>query len=151
MLLELDASQLVLVDYQSRLMTVMHDQAAVVSNAVRLARMAAALQVPVFVTEQNPAKLGDSVAELKGAMQEAKARVLVKMQFSAVEEGLGEWLRPPVKPVQGNARSLPKHLQKPAGGAKIRLFLRAAGACLSANRAGPAGGRVRRLGGDRCL
>jgi nicotinamidase-related amidase len=30
---------------------------------------------------------------------------------------LGEWLRPPTKPVQGNARSLPKHLQKPAGGA----------------------------------
>jgi nicotinamidase-related amidase len=120
MLLELDASQLVLVDYQSRLMPVMHDQAAVVSNAVRLARMAAALQVPVFVTEQNPAKLGDSVAELKGAMQEAKARVLAKMQFSAVEEGLGEWLRPPAKPVQGNARSLPKHLQKPAGGAAPR-------------------------------
>ena len=40
------------------------------------------------------------------------------MQFSAVEEGLGEWLRPPAKPVQGNARSLPKHLQKPAAGSE---------------------------------
>jgi len=29
-----------------------------------------------------------------------------------VEEGLGEWLRPEPKPAQGNARSLPKHLQK---------------------------------------
>ena len=29
-----------------------------------------------------------------------------------MEEGLGEWLTPPAKPVQGNARSLPKHLQK---------------------------------------
>jgi len=38
---------------------------------------------------------------------------LSKMHFSGVEEGLGEWLRPPAKPVQGNARSLPKHLQKP--------------------------------------
>jgi nicotinamidase-related amidase len=27
---------------------------------------------------------------------------------------LGEWLRPPVKPPVGNARSLPKHLQKPS-------------------------------------
>jgi hypothetical protein len=37
------------------------------------------------------------------------------MQFSAVEEGLGEWLRPPARPQnQGNARSLPRHLQKPA-------------------------------------
>jgi nicotinamidase-related amidase len=117
MLLELEASQLVLVDYQSRLMPAMHDGAAVIANAVRLARMAAALQVPVFVTEQNPSGLGETVPDLKVATTEAKARVLGKMQFSAVEEGLGEWLRPPAKPVQGNARSLPKHLQKPAGGA----------------------------------
>jgi len=117
MLLELEASQLVLVDYQVRLMPAMHDGGAVIANAVRLARMAAALQVPVFVTEQNPSGLGETVLELKAATTDAKARVLGKMQFSAVEEGLGEWLRPPAKPVQGNARSLPKHLQKPVGGA----------------------------------
>ena len=117
MLLELEAPQLVLVDYQLRLMPAMHDGGAVIANAVRLARMAAALQVPVFVTEQNPSGLGETVLELKAATTDAKARVLGKMQFSAVEEGLGEWLRPPTKPVQGNARSLPKHLQKPAGGA----------------------------------
>ncbi|HOF51337.1 MAG TPA: isochorismatase family protein [Rhodoferax sp.] len=117
MLLELEASQLVLVDYQLRLMPAMHDGGAVIANAVRLARMAAALQVPVFVTEQNPSGLGETVLELKAATTDARARVLGKMQFSAVEEGLGEWLRPPTKPVQGNARSLPKHLQKPAGGA----------------------------------
>jgi len=117
MLLELEASQLVLVDYQSRLMPAMHDGGAVIANAVRLARIAAALQVPVFVTEQNPSGLGETVPDLKMATTDAKARVLGKMQFSAVEEGLGEWLRPPAKPVQGNARSLPKHLQKPAGGA----------------------------------
>jgi len=105
------------VDYQVRLMPAMHDGGAVIANAVRLARMAAALQVPVFVTEQNPSGLGETVLELKAATTDAKARVLGKMQFSAVEEGLGEWLRPPAKPVQGNARSLPKHLQKPVGGA----------------------------------
>lgn len=120
MLLELDASQLVLVDYQERLMPAMHDQAAVVANAVRLARMAAALQVPTYLTEQNPARLGNSVVDLREAGQAAGARVLAKMQFSAVEEGLGEWLRPPAKPVQGNARSLPKHLQKPASNPNTR-------------------------------
>jgi hypothetical protein len=36
------------------------------------------------------------------------------MAFSAVEEGLGEWLSPPAPAVpKGNARSLPRHLQKP--------------------------------------
>ena len=118
MLLDSEASQLVLVDFQVRLMPVLFDNHAVIANAVRLAQMALALQVPAFVTEQNPSKLGATVPELQTALTPLAARVLSKMQFSAVEEGLGEWLRPPTKPVQGNARSLPKHLQKPVGGAQ---------------------------------
>ena len=113
MLLELESSQLVLVDYQVRLMPAMLDGAIAIANAIRLTRIATLLQVPLLVTEQNPSKLGESVPELQFAFQAAKARVLSKMQFSAVEEGLGEWLRPPAKPQSGNARSLPKHLQKP--------------------------------------
>jgi hypothetical protein len=44
------------------------------------------------------------------------------MHFSACEEGLTDWLRPEViaKPPAGNARSLPKHLQKPAAAAPER-------------------------------
>ena len=114
MLLDSDESQLVLVDYQIRLMPAMLDGQAVINNAIRLARLAGLLHVPVFATEQNSSKLGGSVPELADALSLADARVLGKMQFSAVEEGLGEWLRPPAKPVQGNARSLPKHLQKPS-------------------------------------
>ena len=113
MLLDADESQLVLVDFQVRLMPVIQDSQMVLANAVRLAQMAALLKVPAFATEQNPSRLGESVPELRGVLNHAQARVLGKMQFSAVEEGLGEWLRPPAKPVQGNARSLPKHLQKP--------------------------------------
>jgi nicotinamidase-related amidase len=116
MLLDLDQSQLVLVDYQIRLMPALHESAVVIANAVRLARMAAVLQVPVFVTEQSPTKLGGTVPELAEVLGSASTRSLAKMQFSAVEEGLGAWLRPPAKPVQGNARSLPKHLQKAASG-----------------------------------
>lgn len=114
MLIELDESQLVLVDYQARLMPALHEAPAALANAVRLARWAEMLAVPTIYTEQNPSGLGATVPELAAPLQAAKARCLSKMQFSAVEEGLGEWLRPPAKPVQGNARSLPKHLQKPA-------------------------------------
>jgi nicotinamidase-related amidase len=116
MLLELESSQLVLVDYQTRLMPAMYESEAILLNAVRLANMAAVLAVPTFFTEQNPSKLGASMPALQEALQTARARALAKMQFSAVEEGLGDMLRPPPKPVQGNARSLPKHLQKPAAG-----------------------------------
>ena len=81
----------------------------VIENARRLAKIANMLQVPVWGTEQNPSRLGGNDAELRALC----GQTLSKMHFSAMEEGLGEWLRPPAKPQGGNARSLPKHLQKP--------------------------------------
>ncbi len=110
MLLDVELSQLVLVDYQARLMPAMFEAPLALANAARLAHMARLLQVPVFGTEQNPSKLGENKAEIRSLCN----RTLAKMQFSGVEEGLGEWLRPPFKPPAGNARSLPKHLQRPS-------------------------------------
>jgi nicotinamidase-related amidase len=110
MLLDFAQSQLVLVDYQVRLMPVIFENEQVLANAVRLGQMAKLLEVPVWGTEQNPSKLGENVPAIRALC----SKTLSKMQFSGVEEGLGEWLRPPAKPVSGNARSLPKHLQKTA-------------------------------------
>lgn len=110
MLLEAQLSQLVLVDYQTRLMPAIFESALVLANAARLAKAAALMQVPVWATEQNPTKLGENPPEIKTLC----VRTLSKMQFSGIEEGLGEWLRPPLKAPTGNARSLPKHLQKPS-------------------------------------
>lgn len=108
MMLEVADSQLVLVDYQSRLMPAIHEGTHVLANALRLARAAQLMQVPVLGTEQNPDKLGPNDAALRSACQ----KTLSKMSFSAVGEGLLDWLRPPARPAGGNARSLPKHLQK---------------------------------------
>lgn len=111
MLLDATESQLVLVDYQERLMPAIFEGPAVVANAVRLARIAQMLDVPVWGTEQNPSRLGPNDPAVRALCH----RTLAKMHFSAAEEGLGEWLRPPARPQQGgNARSLPRHLQKPA-------------------------------------
>jgi nicotinamidase-related amidase len=116
MLLDADDSQLVLVDYQARLMPAIFENELVVANALRLARMARMLEVPVWGTAQNPEKLGQNLPELQAAIDSAGGKTLAKMYFSAAAEGLVEWLRPPVRkaPSGGNARSLPKHLQKPA-------------------------------------
>ena len=116
MLLEAAQSQLVLVDYQERLMPVIHDAEATLANAVRLAKLAHLVQVPVWGTEQNPSRLGPNAPEVRALCRDT----LAKMHFSAAEEGLGEWLRPPAKPPAGNARSLPKHLQKPQTAAPER-------------------------------
>jgi nicotinamidase-related amidase len=115
MLLDADECQLVLVDYQTRLMPVIGDGPQVLDNAVRLARMAEAMGVPMFATEQNPDKLGSSMPSLGTVLAHAQARVLSKMAFSACADGLADLLRPPERKVPaGNARSLPKHLQKVA-------------------------------------
>ena len=123
MLLEASESQLVLVDYQARLMPAIFEGSAVLANALVLAQAARTLQVPVWGTEQNPSKLGENAAELRALCQ----RTLSKMHFSGVEEGLGEWLRPPARPPAGNARSLPKHLQKPQGDDAGRSMIVVAG------------------------
>ncbi|MBT9554308.1 MAG: isochorismatase family protein [Hydrogenophaga sp.] len=117
MLLDVTDSQLVLVDYQERLMPAMPEREQVLANALRLARAARLLGVPTFGTEQNPEKLGANDPALRGLCQ----RTLTKMSFSAASDGLVEWLRPPARQqAGGNARSLPRHLQKPAAPAAER-------------------------------
>ncbi len=110
MLLDAEESQLVLVDYQQRLMPAIHEGDRVVENAVRLARIAQLLQVPVWATEENPDGLGATVQALQPLVA---GRVLGKMEFDGTD-----LLLPKLKPAQrqqgGNARSLPKHLQKAA-------------------------------------
>lgn len=109
MLLEADDCQLVLVDYQARLMPAIHQSAEVLQRAGLLAQAARLLGVPVWGTEQMPEKLGETVPELRALCQ----KVFAKTTFDATEAGLCDALRPPVRS-SGNARSLPKHLQKPA-------------------------------------
>lgn len=110
MLLDANDCQLVLVDYQARLMPAIHEAPLVLANAQRLGQMARLVQVPVWGTEQNPAKLGPNDPALRALC----LKTLSKMRFSAADEGLLDLLRPPSRPAGGNARSLPKHLQKPA-------------------------------------
>ena len=111
MLLDAQDSQLVLVDYQQRLMPAIHEAGLVLANAVRLARIAQLLQVPLWATEENPEGLGGTVEALQPLVA---GRVLAKIAFDGSSVLLPR-LKPAGKPAQGgNARSLPRHLQKAA-------------------------------------
>jgi nicotinamidase-related amidase len=110
MLLDAEDSQLVLVDYQAKLMPAIHEAELVLANAVRLARIAQLLQVPVWATEENPEGLGGTVDVLQPLVA---GRVLAKMAFDGSSVLLPR-LKPAPKAQGGNARSLPKHLQKAA-------------------------------------
>ncbi len=122
MLLDASDSTLVLVDYQQRLMPAIADAANVLLNAERLARLAAMLEVPVLATEQNPAGLGPTVPALKPHLP----TVLSKVSFGAGAE-LMPRLRPPAPAPRGNARSLPRHLQKPVEAEPARASVVLAG------------------------
>lgn len=115
MLLHADDCQLVLIDYQARLMPAIHDAPAVLANARRLAQMAKLFDVPVWGTEQNPTKLGATAESLAPLCDS----IVAKMAFSGADE-LQPLLAPPVAAPRGNARSLPKHLQKPQTAAPER-------------------------------
>lgn len=86
-------STLVLVDYQTRLMPVIHDAAQVAANARVLAQAAQMLGIPTIGTEQNPAGLGPTVDAVKPEMDAMKPeaecmRMLVKTHFDACADGL---------------------------------------------------------------
>lgn len=107
MLLDVQDSQLVLVDYQAKLMPAIHQGDDVLSRAAFLAKVADLLDVPVWGTEQNPGKLGANDTRVRELCQ----KTFAKTSFDASQSGLVQALRPAPK-AGGNARSLPKHLQK---------------------------------------
>ncbi|MCS7089830.1 MAG: hydrolase [Verrucomicrobiota bacterium] len=61
---------LVLIDMQHRLAAVMADRESLVSELQRLIRGALVLGLPVVWTEQNPDKLGPTIAELKSLLMD---------------------------------------------------------------------------------
>lgn len=83
------SSLLLLIDLQARLMPAISEHEAVTANALRLARVARLLGVPVLGTEQNPAGLGHNVGEIV-ALCEA---TFAKQHFDATREpGWAEFL-----------------------------------------------------------
>jgi nicotinamidase-related amidase len=78
-----DASLLLVIDFQARLMPAIADGDALVANARRMIEAAGLLGVPVLFTEENPAGLGPTVPELAPYVE---GRLVRKMSFDACRE-----------------------------------------------------------------
>ena len=91
MLVSAAGSVLLLIDLQQRLLPAIHDEEALLANAVRLATAAGLLEVPVCATEQNPAGLGSTVEPLAAFPQ----LVLAKTAFGAAADPGFATLLPP--------------------------------------------------------
>ncbi|WP_104629220.1 isochorismatase family protein [Helicobacter bizzozeronii] len=73
-------SCVLVVDIQEKLFPVMADKDLLLKNCTRFLKIARALELPIYATEQNPAKLGPTLAPLKEYFtQEA----WIKESFSA--------------------------------------------------------------------
>lgn len=81
-------STLVLVDYQERLLPVIHEADSAVRHALRLAQAARILGIPVIGTEQNPERLGPNLASLRTLCDQTMS----KTHFDACPDGLVERL-----------------------------------------------------------
>nr|WP_047580857.1 hydrolase [Methylobacterium sp. ZNC0032] len=80
-LLTAKQAMLVVIDFQEKLMPAIHDGAAVLLNAGRLAEAARLLDVPAVLTEQYPRGLGATVPALAQV-----APAITKMSFDACAE-----------------------------------------------------------------
>ncbi|GMR23921.1 MAG: hydrolase [Acidobacteriota bacterium] len=81
-LLRAEAACLLVVDIQERFRTVMADANALIAVSVRLVKTFRALELPIIVTEQYPQGLGQTVEELREAL-DGEASPHAKTCFSA--------------------------------------------------------------------
>ena len=109
MLLSSSESQLVLIDYQTRLLPAIFESDIVIAQALKLAHIAKLLRVPITGTEQYPEGLGQNHAALRALC----GQTLAKTHFDGCADGLGDLLRDIGTPKPSpNARSMPKHMLK---------------------------------------
>lgn len=80
-MLKLDGAVLVVVDVQGRLAELMFERAHVFTTIANAIRGCKALQVPILWLEQNPARLGRTIAPLRHLLEPAEP--ISKMSFSA--------------------------------------------------------------------
>lgn len=83
--LDVKTTALLVVDIQEKLLPVMHNAEAVVSQTARLLDGAAVLDLPVIVTEQYRKGLGVTVPELSEKLLRARS-IHEKLMFSALIE-----------------------------------------------------------------
>lgn len=97
MLITVDRSCLLVIDIQDRLAPTMADPRMVIDNTVVLLKAAAALQIPVLVSEQYPRGLGPTVPEVAALV--SPDSVVEKVHFSCMgDDGFARRYRKIARP-----------------------------------------------------
>ena len=80
--LAINRSSLFICDIQERFRPAIHKFDSIAVRTAFLTRCCQELQIPIIITEQNPKALGPTVHEIKDVLDESKAKIFPKMQFS---------------------------------------------------------------------
>ena len=83
-MLRVNETTLLLIDAQEKLFRVIPDNDILLTNLQKLIRGCEILEIPVIVTEQNPAGLGTTIADLSGLLSDAPR--ITKFTFSCCAE-----------------------------------------------------------------
>jgi nicotinamidase-related amidase len=81
-MLEIDNTVFVLVDVQGKLAQIVHEKDTLLDNLKRLVKGLQILKIPILWTEQNPAKMGPTIPELRELLK--PSRPVSKMSFSCL-------------------------------------------------------------------
>ncbi len=79
MLLDIDRAALVLIDVQEKLTAVMHNKEVLLKGLYKIVAGAKALDIPIIWNEQNPERMGTTVASLRDILIPRKP--IAKMSF----------------------------------------------------------------------
>ena len=80
-----DNTVLVLIDFQERLFSVMHDKEKLLRNVLKLIEGAKVLEIPIILTEQYPRGLGPTLPEIRELLPDIKP--IEKVCFNCCDEG----------------------------------------------------------------
>lgn len=81
-------AQLMVIDFQEKLVPIMSDRENVVKNTVTLIKIAKALDIPITGTEQYPKGIGHTVLEIKEEL--GNINIFEKDSFSAFTDEISE-------------------------------------------------------------
>jgi len=79
-MLKIEDAVLVVIDIQGKLATLMHNKEEFYKNVVRMIEGAGVLDIPIIWNEQLPDKLGETLPQIKSALEGAQP--LIKKSFS---------------------------------------------------------------------
>jgi nicotinamidase-related amidase len=84
--LNVESTALVLIDFQEKLFSVMHDKEKLLRNVVKLVQGVKVLEIPIILTEQYPKGLGPTIPEIKSLIPDIKP--VEKVCFNCCDEDL---------------------------------------------------------------